>query len=198
MRVISWLAGTLLVFGLITFLQFHRMQVADRRDALEALGYLQYDSPRVIQNFLLMDKSGVPASDRLYGNWSVIFFGYTRCPDVCPTTLSVLRQAALGLPKAPNIVMVSVDARDDVALVERYVTAFDSRFFALTASRPDLLRVTEELGIEFFEQDSGDSGYTVEHSALLVVLNPQLQMTGYLRPPHHIANVRAILNSLGT
>ena len=97
------------------------------------LGYYRFDEPRPISEFFMIDHLGQRASlSNLKGRWSLLFFGFTTCPDVCPTTLSVLNEAISPLKDPPAVVMVSVDPdRDTPERLARYVPAFNSYFYRL-------------------------------------------------------------------
>jgi len=110
------------------------------------------------------------------GKAVVLFFGFTHCPDVCPTTLADIAQAlkALG-PDAERVqvLMVSVDPeRDTPQSLAKYVTAFDPRFLGLRGDLDATRKVAAEFKIYFEKRKSGDS-YTVDHSAQSYVIDPQ-------------------------
>jgi protein SCO1/2 len=110
------------------------------------------------------------------GKAVVLFFGFTHCPDVCPTTLADIAQAlkALG-PDAERVqvLMVSVDPeRDTPQSLAKYVTAFDPRFLGLRGDLDATKKVAAEFKIYFEKRKSGDS-YTIDHSAQSYVIDPQ-------------------------
>lgn len=116
------------------------------------------------------------------GKLLVVYFGYTHCPDVCPTTLSTLNKALdqMGDGSADvQVVMVTVDPeRDSVELLDEYLGFFNETFIGLTGPTADIERVATTYGI-FFNAAEGDaeSGYTVDHTATLAVIDQE----GHLR-----------------
>ena len=116
------------------------------------------------------------------GKLVVVYFGYTHCPDVCPTTLSTLDKALDEMGNGADdvqVVMVTVDPeRDTVELLTEYMGFFDDSFVGLTGSRADIERVATTYGV-FFSANEGDieSGYTVDHTAHLMVIDQE----GHLR-----------------
>ncbi|MFC4727070.1 SCO family protein [Coralloluteibacterium thermophilus] len=127
----------------------------------------------------------------LQGRWSLVFIGFTHCPDVCPTTLAQLAQAQRAwrdMPEEtrPQVVFVSVDPeRDSPARTVEYARYFDPDTLAAT-SDPDALReFVQSLGMVFMKVpvDGGAEGdYTIDHSSTLSVIDPQGRMTGLVRP----------------
>ena len=109
---------------------------------------------------------------------AVVFFGYTHCPDVCPMSLSVMRQALARLDPAARQrvvpLLISVDpARDDLARLEEYVGFFGPHFIGATGSQAQLADIAKRYGVAWRTVDAGDSamGYTVDHSASLFIVD---------------------------
>ncbi len=146
---------------------------------------------RPVTNFQLVNHQGQPFSQsKLLGHWSVLFFGYTNCPDICPTTLSTLAQvkkSLVNLPAAqqPQFILVSVDpARDNTAQLNNYVSFFDQSFIGLTGEQLQLDLLTKALGVPVIIQKQNDTHYTVDHAATLFLVNPQAHLTAIFSPPH--------------
>ena len=147
---------------------------------------------RELQDFSLIDSHGRafgPAN--LRGHWSLMFFGYTNCPDFCPTTLTTLaamqkRLRAAKSPVLPQVIFVSVDAkRDTPAQLAKYVPYFDPGFIGLTAAdQPRIAAVAKNLGVAVVIQPAaGDGNYTVDHSGAIFVLSPDVRITAILTGP---------------
>jgi protein SCO1/2 len=125
----------------------------------------------------LTDHTGKPRRlEDFRGKAVVLFFGFTHCPDICPTTLADISQAikALG-PDAERVqvLMVSVDPeRDTPEALAKYVTAFDPRFLGLRGDLPATQKVAKEFKI-YFEKRKQGASYTVDHSAQSYVIDPQ-------------------------
>ncbi len=125
----------------------------------------------------LTDHAGKPRRlEEWRGKVVVLFFGFTHCPDVCPTTLAEISHAIKTLgPDAERVqlLMVSVDPeRDTPESLAKYVTAFDPRFLGLRGDLAATKKVASEFKIYFEKRKQGDS-YTVDHSAQSYVIDPQ-------------------------
>lgn len=131
------------------------------------------------------------------GQWSLLFFGYTSCPDVCPTTLNVLAQAkkqAQGI--FPQVVFVSVDPqRDTVEMLGDYVRYFDPDFRGVTGSSTSLKALSMQASVVYMRMPAGadDENYLVEHSSSILLFNPEGKLHAFLSAPH---TPNSILNSL--
>ncbi len=166
-----------------------------------------YLSPRrVLPNFSLIDQQGHafgPA--QLRGRWSLLFFGYTNCPDFCPTTLTTLaalekRLRASGAVTRPQVVFVSVDAkRDTPAQLAKYVPYFDPEFVGVTAAgQPVIEDLARRLGVAvFLSAPNADGSYSVDHSADLFVIDPAGKLAAVLSGPFTPDALQADLQRLG-
>ncbi len=156
----------------------------------------------------LLAADGAPfGPERLKGRWSLVFFGFTSCPDVCPTTLQLLsevaRHAASGVPHAASgvpsgatqIVFVTVDPqRDTPAHLKAYLAHFDERIVGLTGSREHLDRFAAGLGAA--SAPSGSGGF--DHSTSLFAVDPQGRLAGIMLRPADPARIVADLTLLRT
>lgn len=129
--------------------------------------------------FQLVDQEGRPRDQSvLNGKWSAVFFGYTYCPDVCPTTLQTLAQAKAklgGAGKDLQIVFVSVDPdRDTPAQIKAYLAtpAFPQPTLGLTGSTTQVAAAVKAYRVVAQKQGAGE-GYTVNHTAIIYLMNPQ-------------------------
>lgn len=133
------------------------------------------------------------SNEQLKGRWSFVFFGYTHCPDVCPNTMTVLNVVANELKKQEGkdpvqYVFVSVDPeRDTPEQLAEFIKFFNKDFIAVTAPITDLKRFTDQLGIIFMvdkENKDKNNRYLVDHSAHILVFNPQGRFQALLNYPH--------------
>jgi protein SCO1 len=146
---------------------------------------------RALPDFSLIDQQGRAfGSANLRGHWSFLYFGYTNCPDLCPTTLTTLaamqkRLRAAKAPVLPQVIFVSVDAkRDTPAQLAKYVPYFDPEFIGLTAAdQPSIEAVAKKLGISVIIQPAPDGSYTVDHSGAILVVDPGGRLTAVLSGP---------------
>ena len=137
----------------------------------------------------------------LTGDWHLLFFGYTHCPDICPITMGVTAQAkkmseAAG-EKFPKVIFVSVDPeRDKVEMLGDYVRYFDKDFIGVTGEKDLIKALTLQMSVVYMQMpaESGtgndeDSSYLIDHSAALLLLNPQGKLAAFLNPPHDPATI---------
>ncbi|MQP77411.1 SCO family protein [Stenotrophomonas sp. MYb238] len=154
-----------------------------------------YPTPRPVPDFSLSQSDGtrlIPGE--LRGHWTLVFLGFTSCPDVCPTTLAELALAQKqweGIPESlrPRVVFVSVDPeRDTPARLGEYAHAFHKDTLAATADVPSLERFATPLGLVFQKApgknfDKNPNDYSMDHSASIAVLDPEGRLAGLMRPP---------------
>lgn len=150
---------------------------------------------RPLVDFNLVDHNENPFSPtQLNGQWSFLFFGFTNCPDVCPTTLKAMQTIWKTLPtKAgeaghPKLYFVSVDPdRDKLATLKQYVQYFNPEFIGVTGKLDELDKLTGQIGIlyGYDEKDgSNDEEYVVNHSAQVILVDPRGRMRAVISPPH--------------
>lgn len=146
------------------------------------------DSPRALPPFQLQSASGPVTAEQLKGHWTVVFVGFTHCPDVCPTTLTDMARAqalwdSAGMPNKPRLLFVSIDPeRDTPAIIAEYAAFFHKDTLTATAAEPQLAEFTRALGLVYMKVPQGET-YTMDHSATLVLLNPKAEFAGIIRPP---------------
>lgn len=161
-------------------------------------GVTEYHDAVPLPEFALRGPRGAFSNTHLTGRWSFVFFGYTQCPDVCPTALTLMKdvRAILGTaPTAPpfQVVFVSVDPRRDTdELLQQYLAAFDPSFIGITGDDDALLPLAKTLGVYYRRNDGTDvQRYTVDHSATIFLVNPRGRMVAVFSPPQIVANVAA-------
>lgn len=148
--------------------------------------------PKALAEFILRDDADrVFDLDSLRGRWSFVFFGYTSCPDVCPTTLAMLAGARrsmieVGLdPEQVQFVFVSVDPqRDSAEVIDRYTNFFDPQIRGTSGSVAQLTNLTRQLGVAYkIEYQEGVEDYPVYHSSAVFLIDPQARLRGIASPP---------------
>ena len=137
--------------------------------------------------FTLVDQNGKPFTDAdLKGKWQLVFFGYTHCPDVCPTTLNDLSLAVDKLGDKKNqvgIVLISVDPeRDTPAELKSYVESFGGPIVALTGTADEVKQAAQAYKVFYAKHPRSDGGYDMDHSALIYVMDPQGRFTATFTP----------------
>jgi protein SCO1 len=148
--------------------------------------------PLPLPDFALRDQEGEPFTlDSLRGRTSLLFFGFTHCPDICPATLQQLslarKQIAETTPGTalPAIVLISVDPeRDTPEKLDKYVSAFGEDIAGLTGTRESLLPLTSAMGIYFERQPLEGGDYTVSHSTAVLVVDADANLRALFSAPH--------------
>ena len=145
--------------------------------------------PKPIADFQLTDHLGRPfTAAELQGRPSLVFFGFTHCPDVCPTTLVKVAQVKkVGALPGVQVLFVSVDPeRDTPAALALYVHAFDPDFIGLTGEANAIKRIATEFGVAVNRVDLPGGDYTMDHSAVVFLLDRRGRMVGVFTPPFDI------------
>ena len=128
--------------------------------------------------FTLTATDGATVTDATYrGKWLLVYFGYTFCPDACPTALTNISAALQRLgPLADRMqpLFITVDPRRDTPKVmAAYVKSFDPRIIGLTGSTAAIAEVVKEYGVYVAPQKAEGNDYLVDHSSFIYVMNPQ-------------------------
>ena len=149
-----------------------------------------YPQARALPSFQLVDhnKQTFTAAN-LIGHWSLVFVGYTYCPDICPTTLAELKSVYPELQKIPSdfpiqIVLLSVDPkRDTPERLNEYINFFHPDFIAVSGEHSQLFPLVRAMGMMYSMSESTDKpNYLVDHSSSVVVVNPKAQVIGRFKP----------------
>ncbi len=163
-----------------------------------------YSKARVLSNFNLLNQDSKKVTkDNLLNQWSLVFIGYTHCPDVCPTTMAMLKQTVSVMNKngltPPKIIFLTVDPeRDTVDVLKPYVNYFNEDFIALTGDLAEIKKLSLQLN-SVFQKSPGVDGkitatdYLMDHSSALMLINPQGNLQSVLTTPHTPEN---IMNSI--
>ena len=201
---VRWtIAGVLLFMTIVVASFIHRvgepriMSLAETR----ANGLFLFDTPRDVGDFSLTDHRGLSfTQDDLTDRWTLVFFGFTHCPDICPTTMAELAELKSQLADTEasdvRVVMLSVDpARDTPDRLAQYVPYFHPDFIGVTGDFADILSVAQRLNAPFRKVSEPDGGYQMEHSANVILMNPRGDYHGFFRAPLDIPKMRVTLRS---
>ena len=149
--------------------------------------------PAPLPDFSLRDQNGAEFNNgALKGEWSLLFFGFTHCPDICPATLqqlAIARSRVLqeGASNFPNIILISVDPeRDTPEVLREYVGHFGAGITGVAGSLDELRKLTSSLGIFFQKSGAGNDNYSVDHSAVVIVINRKAELHALFSAPHSI------------
>src|ERR1700680_1624720 len=137
--------------------------------------------------FQLVDQNGKAVSDAdLKGKWQFLFFGYTHCPDTCPTALNEISLALDRLGKKRDeveIVFITVDPeRDTPEVLKSYVQSFDAPIIALTGAAEQVAQAAKAYRVYYAKHPRPDGGYDMDHSAVIYVMDPQGRFTATFTP----------------
>ncbi len=157
--------------------------------------------PRPIGEFSLVDQHGRALTrSHFEGHWTLVFAGFTNCPDVCPTTLALLAALRSRLREARadlRVVFLSVDpARDTPAQLAQYVGHFDPDMIGATGTKEQIDRLCADLGLAYFINPGPSGAYTVDHSAALVLVDRAARIAAYFQPPFDLDRLAADLAAL--
>jgi protein SCO1/2 len=157
---------------------------------LSGLHATVFSNPRDIQPFTLADHTGKVFDNRsLLGHWSFVFFGYTHCPDVCPTTLSVLSSVARKVGNHADdvqFVFITIDpGRDSPEMLGQFLSRFDRGIIGVTGTSEAIGTLAHQVGITFARvaDNSGAGNYTMDHSASVLLFDPAGRFHAVFTPP---------------
>lgn len=179
--IVAALAGMLLSRSLV--------QPAPQVPTLAAGTWLGPGRP--LPEFTLVDQAGKPFNkERLQGRWNILFFGFTSCPDICPTTLTTLGSVEkslqdLAATDRPQVLFVSVDPqRDTPARVDAYVKFFSPTIRGITGTPEAIASFADALHVPYAITPLPDGTYTVDHSSALFLVGPDGALRAVFSAPH--------------
>lgn len=161
----------------------------DREALLDEANVLLLPRERVIPPLTLIDQDGQPFDTRsLQGRWHILFFGFTACPDICPTTLSDMRRLFGQLPSDTRerlqLVLITADpARDTPQQLKTYLSYYRAGFSGLTGEMEQLQQLSRALGLPFVPANEAQGDYSVSHSGNLALVGPDGTLRGHIRAP---------------
>jgi len=182
------------LFGVSYLLWFQVMPTSKPHD-IEGLLWPQV---KPITEFELISHRNEPFTlTNLTGHWSMLFFGYTHCPDICPVTLSILKEVKAKIAQSTEYradtqyVFVSVDGeRDTPENLTQYLNYFDPELIGATGTTSQVNVLTRQLGIVYIRKPSQTAGqYFIDHSSAILLVNPQGEMIGQFSAPHWVESI---------
>lgn len=181
-KLIWVVAITLLIAGSLSGVAWYNNRENSLTEAV-----VVYPEPRPLKGISLLDADGEPFTEqRFAGRWSLVFVGYTFCPDICPTTLADLARIypELQQPNEPvQVVFVSVDPeRDTPERLKAYTAYFNPDFVAATADHELLMPAVQQLGLIYGIHEREARDYLVDHSASIALVNPRGELHASFRP----------------
>ncbi|MCP4041382.1 MAG: SCO family protein [Gammaproteobacteria bacterium] len=164
-----------------------------QRDASPELQGVLWPEPKQLLSFELMDQERRPfTTESLKGKWTMLFFGYTYCPDICPMAMSVLKMITTRLEQFPEIaadtqvVFVSVDPeRDPPEKLAEYTAYFNRDFIGVTGSVKEIDALAKQIGAGYIKEPPAPSGdYLIAHSSTIFLIDPQVRLYAVFSQPH--------------
>lgn len=186
--------------GLLAFCS--SLMALDRNALLDDANLLLLPRERPIPEVMLVDEQGEAFNTAsLNGRWHLLFFGFTACPDVCPTTLSDMRRLLGQLPAEARdqlqLVLVSADpARDTPDALRTYLGYYRAGFKGLTGEMADLQALSRALGLPFVPATETKGNYNVSHSSNIAIVDPDGKLRGHIRAPLQLEGLRKALPEL--
>ena len=149
-----------------------------------------FPRPRPLADFILVDTQGAPTpAAALRGHPTLVFFGFTHCPDVCPTTLALLAsvQKQVAQPGL-KVALISVDPeRDSPEQLGRYIASFGGDLIGLTGPAPEIVKTMKTFGVAASRVDLPGGSYTMDHSAAIFALDSGARIVAVFTPPFNAA-----------
>lgn len=188
----NFLALALVIVGISGGSAFFYLATFGARSEPERATYLPM--PRPLTEFTLQDHRGQPFTRESFtGEWHLVFFGFTHCPDICPATLQQLAIARNRViengGEFPHIVLVSVDPeRDSPQVLEQYVANFGDDVTGVTGDPEELARLTRPLGIYYAKSGDPENDYSVDHSSVVLLVDESAEWRALFSSPHDVAS----------
>ncbi|MEK9749519.1 MAG: SCO family protein [Pseudomonadales bacterium] len=198
-RTLIWIfAFIAMVLGLVFSTYMHRDRTLSVEEAA-SLGYIQFERPREVKGLQMMNQDGGVVDESAFkGRWTWVYFGFTYCPDICPTTLAMLAKALEGLDEPPDVVLVSVDPeRDSPEQLKRYLSAFSPSFKGMVGSHAQTVTFATQVNVAFGKIPGSEPGtYTMDHTGSIVVMNPAGEYAGFIKAPHNVQGLATLASRL--
>lgn len=183
------------------FHKFNQPRILNKHELREN-GAVLLQTPRKFSEFEFTDHKGQPfGMEQLKDKWSLIFFGFTHCPDICPTTMASAAKMYAGLEDDEKdqlqVILISLDPeRDTTEKLAEYVPYFNPDFIGATGNKYVLLKLATELNVAFSKVELEGGDYTIDHSGNMILVNPYGHYYGFLKPPFAEGNMQRALRSI--
>ncbi len=192
---------TTLLFGIVAVLSlalgigFNLKQQATPDPGAE-IPELLWPKAKQIMPFKLFDHDANEFGlEQLKGHWSLMFFGYTHCPDVCPTTMMLLNKMVSSIEQPeliPSVYFVSIDPqRDQPAKLSEYVNYFNPEFIGVSGEPAQLAYFARQIGILFARVETEEpENYIMDHSSSILLIDPTASISGIFSTPHDADKIK--------
>lgn len=196
MKKLLYILITIIILSVIGFFGFKAYNKMTLASAPLEINGTYFENPRMITPFSLKKANGMNFDDTsLMNNWSLVFFGYTRCPDICPRTLEMLNQFYSTLNKLPGvqkqdlpeIIFISVDTnRDDYEQLKEFTGRFNKNFLGVSGEQNQIANLAKNLGVVYKQISVGtdNDNYLFDHSSTIYAINPKGELQALFTAPH--------------
>lgn len=177
---------------------------AQQKQPAQLLSATVLSQPRELSSFKLMDSKNKPFTNQnLLGHWTMLYFGFTRCPQICPNNMAMLNKMYTKLQEnkqqpLPHVVFVSIDPdRDSLTRIGQFVAAFNPNFEGVTGSTAQVDKMMQELGVVSMKVQKQDptgkvaakDNYDIDHSGAILLIDPAGKFYAVFTTPHDAANI---------
>ena len=167
-------------------------------DERNEMGLVLFDTVRPLNDFKMEDQLGNRVNlESLRGKWNILFFAFTSCPDICPTTLSSISKAYDQFEIPVRIIMVTVDPeRDTLDVMKNYLESFNQEFIGYRGEFEETVNLAQQLNVAFGKIPGPQPGtYTMDHNASLALVDSDGNYVGFIKSPQSSSDIQTILNS---
>ena len=197
-QIIIWLIAIGILALLFGMWSSHNLSKANKQNTITLSVGTILPMPRPVQAFQLtgLDNNAF-TNDNFKNHWTMIFFGFTHCPMLCPTTLSTLNQVYQKLQHdqvqaLPQVLFISVDPeRDSIQGIKEYLTSFNPAFIGARGDKDKIDAITKQFNVAYAKvmQNPTDQNYSVDHSGTILLVDPQGQLYAIFSTPHNANNI---------
>lgn len=188
-------AVILLGLGALVTGFFFSHKIYQNKREISAFHGTYLEEPRTVSTFELMGTDGRPFNNAsLKNQWTLVFFGFTECGSICPTTLAELSTMyrilkEQGVEPLPHVVMVSLDPdRDSLEKLGKYMKSFNPSFYGARGNDSVVKRITKEMGVAYTKVKNPESAspkdYNIQHSGVIMLFNPEGKLNAFFTTPH--------------
>lgn len=169
-------------------------QIYARAKPIDLKNGTMLDSPRRLKDFQLTSTQGPFDRRSFRGHWSLLFFGFTHCPTICPTALGKLAAAYKLLQKQtiklPQVVFISLDPQNDtIPIIAKYLSHFNTHFIGATGSKEEIDKLTKQLGVFYEQTNLSKDGNYISHSTMIFIIAPNGKWAGLMKPPYDAESI---------
>ena len=195
---VQWMLAVVCTVTVFVVYQFSLGQRLSEQDARQ-LGLVLFEEPRALEPINLISDSGKRLTQAAFeGQWNLLFFGFTHCPDICPTTMATLAKVNAEGLEFPRVWLVTVDPRRDTpSQLDAYLNKFDPSFTGITGEISEIKALASQLHLAVgHAPHTTSASYSVGHRSSLGLVDTRGRPVGYIKAPHTISSLQSIMGHL--